>query len=70
MWSALIPAKEVAVFERKLRIINQKNEPNGMVSIRYLSSNSEVDNSVNEEPRLEDLYLWLFPEAAYEREVK
>ena len=70
VWSALIPAKEVAVFERKLRIINQKNEPNGMVSIRYLSSNSEVDNSVNEEPRLEDLYLWLFPEAAYEREVK
>ena len=57
VWSALIPAKEVAVFERKLRIINQKNEPNGMVS-------------VNEEPRLEDLYLWLFPEAAYEREVK
>ena len=70
VWSALIPAKEVTVFERKLRIINQKNEPNGMVSIRYLSSNSEVDNSVNEEPRLEDLYLWLFPEAAYEREVK
>ena len=70
VWSALIPAKEVAVFERKLRIINQKNEPNGMVSIRYLSSTSEVDNSVNEEPRLEDLYLWLFPEAAYEREVK
>ena len=70
VWSALIPAKEVAIFERKLRIINQKNEPNGMVSIRYLSSNSEVDNSVSEEPRLEDLYLWLFPEAAYEREVK
>ena len=41
-----------------------------MVSIRYLSSNSEVDNSVSEEPRLEDLYLWLFPEVAYEREVK
>ena len=70
VWSALIPAKEITIFERKLRIINQKNESNGMVSIRYLSSNSELDNSVSEEPRLEDLYLWLFPEAAYEREVK
>lgn len=69
VWSVLMPAKEVAVFERKLRIINQKNEPNGMVAIRYLSSNSEVANSISEEPRLEDLYLWLFPEAVYEREV-
>lgn len=67
VWSGLVPVNEIAIFERKLRIINQRNEANNMISIRYLSETPEVDNSVCEEARLEDLYLWLFPEETYER---
>lgn len=69
VWSGLVPSKEIAAYETKLRIINQRNEANNMISIRYLSETPELNNSVCEEARLEDLYLWLFPEAAYEREV-
>lgn len=69
VWAGLVPSKEIAAYETKLRIINQRNEANNMISIRYLSETPEINNSVCEEPRLEDLYLWLFPEAAYEREV-
>lgn len=68
VWSGLIPAKEAAACERKLRIINQRNEANNMISIRYLSDYPEVNNPVSEKAGLEDLYLWLFPEAAYESE--
>ena len=43
------------------RIINQRGENNEQVSIRYLSEKAEVENSEVVPPRLEDLYLWLFP---------
>jgi len=62
VWTALIPARELRMQELKLRIINQKNEANNMISIRYFSDKSAIQNSEMVEPRLEDLYLWLFPQ--------
>lgn len=61
VWTALIPARDLLMYETKLRIVNQRNEVNEMVSIRYLSENMEIPNSEHVSPRLEDLYLWLFP---------
>ena len=52
----------------RLRIINQRGEDHNQVSIRYLSEHSEIDGSVTTEPRLEDLYLWLFPLTDLEKE--
>lgn len=53
---------ELAKWEGRLRIVNLKNEEDGRVSLRYLSEEPMTENSIEEAPRLEDLYLWLFPQ--------
>ena len=62
VWTAAIPASALVEYERKLSIVNLRNEENGDVSIRYLSETPAVANSAAAAPRLEDLYLWLFPQ--------
>lgn len=69
VWSCVVPAQKMMEYEMRLRIINQRGEENNQVSIRYLADHSEVDGSSPVEPRLEDLYLWLFPQESVEREV-
>ncbi len=68
VWNCIIPASELPKYEMRLHIINQRGEENGNVSVRYLSEHSEVDGSVTVSPRLEDLYLWLFPQMGMEKE--
>lgn len=68
VWNCKIPAEDLMGYERRLRIINHRGEDHGMVSVRYLSSKPEIEGSVMASPRLEDLYLWLFPEADMEKE--
>lgn len=43
-------------------IVSLRNEASGAVSIRYLSETPSVPGSQPCQPRLEDLYLWLFPQ--------
>ena len=45
-----------------------KRQDNNQVSIRYLSDKSEIEGSTTISPRLEDLYLWLFPQADLSKE--
>lgn len=61
VWTCIVPAEKIPELEMKLRIINQRGEENGQVSIRYLSERSQMEPSKMAYPRLEDLYLWLFP---------
>ena len=68
VWNCVIPAEKLKDYEMRLHIINQKGEDNGKVSIRYLAEHSEIDGSVIATPRLEDLYLWLFPQGGKEKE--
>lgn len=68
VWNCKIPAEDLMGYERRLRIINHRGEDYGMVSVRYLSGKPEIEGSVMASPRLEDLYLWLFPEADMEKE--
>ena len=70
VWNCVIPAEKMIEYEMRLRIINQRGEDNNQMSIRYLADHSEVDGSSPVEPRLEDLYLWLFPQENVEREGK
>lgn len=70
VWNCTVPAHKVPEHEMKLRVINQRNEENDSVSIRYLSEQSEVTGSTPAIPRLEDLYLWLFPYEDDQKEGK
>ncbi len=87
VWQCVIPAERLPEYERRLRIVNLRNEADGRVSIRYLSENAETAENLRmtdadpegragsmpavvmpsdkpATPRLEDLYLWLFPQDA------
>ena len=68
VWNCIIPTSKLPECEMRLRIINQRGEDHNQVSIRYLSEHLEIDESVTTEPRLEDLYLWLFPQTDLEKE--
>lgn len=63
VWRCSILLKDLPDYERRCKIVNLKNEDMDTVSIRYLADEPLIDGSIPEEPRLEDLYLWLFPEA-------
>ena len=62
VWTCTIPARDLASYEMRLRIINQRSEDNGELSIRYLSETPEISGAAAVQPRLEDLYLWYFPQ--------
>lgn len=64
VWSCDIPINRLKEYENNLLIANLKNTNGEMVSIRYLSENPVTPNSIPQEPHLEDLFLWLFPEAS------
>lgn len=70
VWNTIIPASALPEYEQKLRIANLRNENDGNVSIRYISEQSLVKNSVSVAPHLEDLYLYLFPQETLNSEVK
>ena len=67
VWQGNVPAGQLPQWERRLRIVNLRNEPDGSVTLRYLAETPQLPGSPPAQPRLEDLYLWLFPE---ETEVK
>lgn len=62
VWTCTILAKDLVSYEMRLRIINQRSEDDGQVSIRYLSETPEISGAAAVSPRLEDLYLWYFPQ--------
>lgn len=68
VWNCVVPAEKMIEYEMRLHIINQRNEDNDRISIRYLAEQSAIDGSVTATPRLEDLYLWLFPQGGIEKE--
>ena len=68
VWSCTIPAEAVPEYESKLQITNLRNENDGSVSIRYLSDRPCNAVSSAATPRLEDLYLWMFPESSGEND--
>ena len=62
VWSCTIPDSLVSKYEQGLTIVNLRNESDSRVFMRYLSDTPCVPNSNTEQPHLEDLYLWLFPQ--------
>lgn len=66
VWGCVIPLAKLPDYERRYKIVNLKNEDSENVSIRYLADEPLISGSEPEKARLEDLYLWLFPEALRE----
>lgn len=64
VWHCRVPAYAVPECERKATVVSLRNENDGSVSLRYLSEQPRTADSVCVAPRLEDLYLWMFPESA------
>lgn len=70
VWSCTIPARAVPEYESRLQIISLRNENEAKVSIRYLAEHPCNGISAPSAPRLEDLYLWLFPQGSAEKRKK
>ncbi|MDE7218740.1 MAG: ABC transporter ATP-binding protein [Oscillospiraceae bacterium] len=66
VWNCHIPANAVPEYESRLQIAGLRNENDGSVSIRYLAEHPCCAGSVAAAPRLEDLYLFLFPQSGGE----
>lgn len=60
VFTAVIRQDELPQYEEAVRIVSMKGEPGGQVGVRYISDAPEIPSSRPAEPRLEDLYLWLF----------
>lgn len=66
VWTARVPEQEVRRYEQQALIAGLRNEEEGLVSVRYLAKRPLDEWSEESAPRLEDLYLWMFPEAGEE----
>lgn len=60
VFTAELRQDEPARYERAVRIVSMRGEPGGGVSVRYIADEPYIPGSRPAEPRLEDLYLWLF----------
>lgn len=62
VWECQVSTEQLPEYEKKLQIVNLRNEDDGKVTVRYLSEKPFSSESFKVKPRLEDLYLWLFPQ--------
>lgn len=62
VFSSVIPLSQLPIYEQMYRIINIRNIERGQVEIRFLTDRPKPEGSCGCDPRLEDYYLWLFPE--------
>ena len=68
VWTCTVPADAVPQYENGFSTISLRNENDGRVSIRYLADRPCDAGSAAAAPRLEDLYLWLFPQNSGEND--
>ncbi len=63
VFQAVIPPQELGMWESdpKVQIVNLRNEEDGSICLRYLGNQTDIPDAVPQSPRLEDLYLHLFP---------
>lgn len=60
VFTALVPDGLLDRVEREVRVVSLKNEGGGRTLVRYVADAPLLRDSEIAEPRLEDLYLWLF----------
>ena len=60
VFTARVPERELERAESAVRAVSLKNEGDGETLVRYVAEGPLLPGSDFAEPRLEDLYLWLF----------
>ncbi len=61
VFEGTVAPQELEKWEKKVQVINLRNEADGSVSLRYIGKQEDMPGAIPKEPRLEDLYLHLFP---------
>lgn len=61
VFEAAINPHDLNRLGKKVQVVNVRNEADGSVSLRYLGEPDDIPRAQPQEPRLEDLYLELFP---------
>lgn len=69
VFTALVPDGLLAQTEREVRVVSLKNEGGGQTRVRYVADAPLLRGSEFAEPRLEDLYLWLFKDERRQDDV-
>ena len=69
VFTALVPDGLLAQTEREVRVVSLKNEGGGRTLVRYVADAPLLRGSEYAEPRLEDLYLWLFKDERRQDDV-
>lgn len=69
VFTALVPDAFLGRVEREVRVVSLKNEGGGQTRVRYVADAPLLRGSEFAEPRLEDLYLWLFKDERRQDDV-
>ena len=69
VFTALVPDAFLGRVEREVRVVSLKNEGGGQTLVRYVADAPLLRGSEFAEPRLEDLYLWLFKDERRQDDV-
>lgn len=70
VWSCTVSPGKAVEYEGRFRTVSLRNENDGRVSVRYLAERPCGVDSVPAVPRLEDLYLWMFPQGGGDADGK
>ena len=69
VFTALVPDAFLGRVEREVRVVSLKNEGGAQTLVRYVADAPLLRGSEFAEPRLEDLYLWLFKDERRQDDV-
>ncbi len=61
VFEGTVALPELEKWEKKVQVVNLRNEADGRISMRYIGKQEDMPDAMAKEPRLEDLYLNLFP---------
>lgn len=70
VWNCTVSPDAAAEYGGRLQTVSLRNENDGRVFVRYLAERPCGVDSVPAVPRLEDLYLWMFPQGGGEADGK
>jgi len=66
VWNVVLDMAEVMTYETKIPVVNIYNREDGKTVLRYLAERPVIPGSEPADARMEDLYLWMFPEQGRE----
>lgn len=62
VWQATCLTDQLGPYKNNVRIVNLYSNDNSSTTVRYVSNEAVIPDSLHMQPTLEDLYFWLFSE--------